>query len=83
MAYRAALMERTRERVPLQWAKSTAGLGVVCSLLAERTNDAQKAQTALSQIERALATARNNGDAELVAYCRQELRYARERLSNR
>lgn len=85
-AYRAALSERTRERVPLDWAKSTASLGVAHAWLAERTGDVQKAQTALSQIELALATARKSGDRRHVAYCAAQLPKVQaivERLSNR
>ena len=85
-ALRAALTERTRERVPLQWAASTANLGAAHTLLADRAGDALKAQTALSQIELALATALTSGDILLVTYCRELLPKAHaivERLSNR
>jgi hypothetical protein len=46
-AYRAALTERTRERVPLDWAMTTGNLGVAHMVLAERTGNARMAQTAL------------------------------------
>jgi hypothetical protein len=85
-AFRAALTERTRERVQLDWAKGTANLSVAHTLLAERTDDAQLAQTALSQIELALATARSSGDSRLVAFSATLLSESRdvvERLSNR
>jgi hypothetical protein len=38
-AYDEALKERTRERVPLQWAMSTGSQGVAVMLLAERIGD--------------------------------------------
>ncbi len=36
-AYRAALEERTRERVPLEWAASFGNQGVAMMLIADRT----------------------------------------------
>jgi hypothetical protein len=35
-AYREALKERTRERVPLQWATTQTNLGTALSTLGER-----------------------------------------------
>src|SRR4029450_498409 len=35
-AYRAALQERTRERVPLDWAMTQSNLGYVLSILGRR-----------------------------------------------
>jgi hypothetical protein len=49
----AALQERTRDRVPLQWAMSTGNQGVVLMLLAERIGDVTKARSAVQQIETA------------------------------
>lgn len=72
-AYQAALTEYTRERSPLDWAQFTTNLGVGQILLAERTDDIQMAQTAFSQIELALATARSNGDSRIVEYCSTQL----------
>jgi|SRR3974390_1555234 len=76
-AYRAALTERTRERLPLDWASSTGRLGVAQTVLAERTGDARAANTALSQIELALATVREDGDAPLAEYLAAQLPKAR------
>ena len=83
-AYRAALTEPTRERLPLDWASSTGRLGVAQTVLAERTGDARVANAALSQIELALATAREGGDAPLTEYLAAQAPKARalvERLS--
>jgi hypothetical protein len=52
-AYREALKERTRERVPLEWAISTGDLGIASMQLAQRKRDAAMAQTAVIQIKAA------------------------------
>jgi len=38
-AYRAALEQRTRERMPVQWAMTTVNYGVALMSLAERLGD--------------------------------------------
>jgi hypothetical protein len=58
VAYRAALEERTRDRVPLDWAMSFGNQGVALMHLAERIRDATMAESAFVQIEAALKTAR-------------------------
>ena len=83
-AYRDALKERTRERVPLDWAKTTGNQGVAFMLLAERTGDSQMAKNAVSQIDLALAAIREGGHAPLAEYYEAQLPKARslvERLS--
>jgi hypothetical protein len=72
-----ALKERTRERVPLQWATSIGGAGVALMLLAERRGDAAMAETALSQINEAFETMRDGGNAPLTAYYERQLPRAR------
>ena len=72
-AYRAALEELTRERVPLNWAKSFGNEGVALMLIAERTRDASKAKTAYDQIEAAAQTAREGGDEPTAAYFEAQL----------
>jgi hypothetical protein len=57
-AYRDALTEQTRERVPLDWAISFGNQGVALMRLAERTKDAAMAEMAFRQIEAALETLR-------------------------
>jgi hypothetical protein len=76
-AYRAALTERTRERVPLQWAISFGSQGVSLTLLAERTKNGAMAETALLQIDAALETLLAGGDAPAAAYFKAELPKAR------
>ena len=76
-AYREALKEQTRERVPLQWARSFGNEGIALMLLAERRGDAGMAETALSQINVALETMRDGGDAPSAAYYERQLSRAR------
>jgi hypothetical protein len=57
-AFREALKEWTRERVPLDWAMSFGNEGVALMLSAERRGDAAVAETALSQINTAFETMR-------------------------
>src|SRR5262249_31964355 len=77
VAYREALKERTRARVPLDWAGSFGNEGVALMLLAEQREDAAMAKTALSQINEAFETMRDNGDAPSAAIYEQQLPRAR------
>jgi tetratricopeptide (TPR) repeat protein len=72
-AYREALKERTRERVPLDWAESLGSEGITLMLLAERRGDAVMAESALGQINAALETTRDSGDAPSAAYYESQL----------
>jgi len=76
-AYRAALEEWTRERVPLNWAASFGNQGVALMLIADRTNDASVAETAVQQIETAYETTRAGGDEQLSAVFEAQLPKAR------
>jgi hypothetical protein len=67
-AFRAALEERTRDRVPLDWAASTGNQGVTFVLLAERLDAPIRATSAVKQIEEALVTIQNGGNAAAVYY---------------
>ena len=78
VAYREALKESTRERVPLDWAKGFGNQGVVLMLLAERRRDAAMAKTALSQINTAFETTRDGGDARSAAFFEGQLPRARD-----
>ena len=79
-AYRAALEERTRERVPLDWAMSTGDQGIVLMLLAEPRSDVTKARSAVQQIQVAFATMRDGGNAPAAAYYEAPLLKARSLL---
>jgi hypothetical protein len=52
-AYRAALEEGTRDRVPLDWAVTLGNQGVAMRFIAERRSDPALARQALGQIETA------------------------------
>jgi hypothetical protein len=77
VAYREALKEWTRERVPVDWASSFGQEGIALMLLAERSGDAVMAETALSQINVASETMRNAGIAPSAAYYERQLPRAR------
>ena len=49
-AYRAALEERTRERVPLDWAYSEQGLASALAALAKRQKNADIMEQALQSL---------------------------------
>jgi hypothetical protein len=62
-AYRAALQERTRERVPLAWAQTSGNRGIALKILAERRGDRATAEQALAQIKIAVEIYREANDA--------------------
>ena len=76
-AFREALQENTRARVPLQWAMSTGKQGVALMLLAERRGHAKIAKLAVQQIESAFTTMRDGGDVPSAAYFEARLPKAR------
>ena len=76
-AYRAALAEYTRERVPLDWAMITGNQGVALMHLAERRADLDTAEQALAQIEMALTASRDGGHEANAAYYEKMLPRAR------
>ena len=85
-AYRAALEERTRERVPLHWAETYGNQGIVLMLIVDRTNDVVIAETALKQLETAYETTRSRGNEHLSAVFQAQLvkaRVTRDRLGGR
>ena len=85
-AYRAALEEYTRERVPLDWAMSLGNQGVAMKSIAERTNDAVLAKKAFEQIITAYETMRSGGHGPFADYYEEQLSEARsllDRLSAR
>jgi hypothetical protein len=75
--FREALKERTRERVPIDWAMSFGNQGVALMFLADRTKDRMTAETALLQIEAAFETSRSAGHAPLAAYLADRIPEAR------
>jgi hypothetical protein len=53
-AYRAALEERTQDRVPLDWAATQNNLGNALSILGERASDTQQLEEAVTAYRAAL-----------------------------
>ncbi len=85
-AFRAALEERTRERVPLQWAMGLGNQGIALVLLAERREDMRLAEMATGQLEEAYALFRDSGHVPYAANYEAELQKARalcDRLKRR
>ena len=85
-AYRAALEEGTRERVPLDWAMSMGNQGVALMLIAERLGEVPTARLAVQQIEVGFATMRDGGNDPAAAYYEAQLSKARsllDRLTSR
>jgi tetratricopeptide (TPR) repeat protein len=86
IAYAAALEEYRRDRFPIDWATCTGGQGITLMLIADRVGDAGRGQTAVEQIELALALMRQVGDESRVTYYEAELRKAKallDRLAGR
>jgi tetratricopeptide (TPR) repeat protein len=54
VAYRAALQEQTRDRVPAQWAATEASLGVALATLGDRANDTARLEEAVAAYRAAL-----------------------------
>lgn len=48
MAFRAALEERTRERMPLDWAGTTQNLGLVYEALFDKTGEQARLEEAIT-----------------------------------
>jgi hypothetical protein len=57
-SYREALKERTREKVPLDWAVTQNNLGNALMMLGERKSDPARLQDAVSAYNNALAISR-------------------------
>jgi hypothetical protein len=76
-AYREALKELTRDRVPLDWATSFGSEGFALMHLVERRGEAAMAETALSQIHTAFETLRDGGHAPDAAFFENQLPTAR------
>jgi hypothetical protein len=67
-AYRGALEEWTRDRVPLQWAASHGNQGVAKMLISDRTSNSALAEAAAAHIKTAFETLREGGQAPWAAY---------------
>ena len=67
-AYRQALEEYTRERVPLQWATTQTNLGNALATLGELTSDGPKLRAAQETIETAFEARMQAGQEQHRAY---------------
>ena len=76
-AFRAALEERTRERVPLDWAMTPGRMGVAIVTTAEGTGELAVAEAALAEIETAHATMAAAGHGPFASYYEGQLPRAR------
>jgi hypothetical protein len=63
--------------VPLYWAESFGNQGIAMMLIADRSNDAAVAETAVQQIETATETLRSGGQAQWTAGFEAQLPKAR------
>jgi hypothetical protein len=78
VAFREALKERTRERVPLDWATSLGAQGFALMTIAERHQDAGMAERALVQVNTAFEMLRDGGNMQGAAMFEQKLPVARD-----
>jgi hypothetical protein len=67
-AYRSALEEWTRERVPLDWAMSQMNLGIAHGLLGERARDRETLALARAEIQAAWGLYRESGYDQYDGY---------------
>jgi exonuclease VII small subunit len=79
--FREALKERTRGRVPLDWAMSTGDQGVAIMYLADRKMDVAMARVALGLIEAAFEAMRTGGHEPFAADFEARLPEARAILA--
>jgi tetratricopeptide (TPR) repeat protein len=54
VVYRLALLERTRDRVPLEWAMTQNNLGVALATLGERQRNVAPLEEAIAAFQQAL-----------------------------
>ena len=65
-AYRAALEERTRERVPLDWAATQNNLGNALQTLGERESGTERLEEAIDAYRAALKVFTDEGNHAIV-----------------
>ena len=66
--YRAALEERTRERVPLQWAGTQLNLALALREVGRRELSAQRLQSALEAAQQSSTVYLEGGNEQYQAY---------------
>lgn len=80
-AYRAALQERTRERVPLDWAQTQNNLGNALETVGVRTHDRAKLEEAQKAVSAAFEVFMQAGQEHHRHYFESRLREIDGRLS--
>ncbi|MBF0416504.1 MAG: hypothetical protein HQL79_12145 [Magnetococcales bacterium] len=78
---REALKERTRERVPLDWARTQNNLGAALQALGERENSTKKLEAAQSAFELALRVAQSSGATYYTEIFQRNLNQCRDSLN--
>jgi hypothetical protein len=73
-AFRAALQEYTRERVPLQWAGTQNNLGNALATLGVRTHDRAKLEEARKAVNAAFEVVMQVGQEHRLRYFEHRLR---------
>jgi hypothetical protein len=72
-AYRAALEERTRERVSLDWANAQHGLGYALAALAKRQGNAMLMEEALADMRGAVDAYQQAGEGYWLPIAQRRL----------
>ena len=80
-AYRDALQERTRERVPLDWARRSTRLSNTLAALAERLHDPARMAEALDCMRNAAAVYRDGGNSYWLPIAEQRIREIEAQLA--
>ncbi len=72
-AYRLALQEWTRDRVPLDWAGSRYNLGNALAFLAERTDDRARIVEAIDCMRDAAQVFREGGNTHWLPFAERRI----------
>ena len=74
LAYRAALEERTRDRVPLQWAQTQTNLGAALETLGERESGTARLEEAVVAYRAALEEQTRDREIDPIGFgqCSQQ-----------
>ena len=82
-AYREALKEYTRERVPLQWARTQSNLGIALSILGERESGTARLEEAVHTFREALSAFEAENITPYINATRENLQKATQTLAAR
>jgi hypothetical protein len=82
-SFRLALLEWTRERVPLQWAQTQMSLGVVLSVLGERETGTARLVEAVTAWDLCLAIVHSGWPQERVYAVRSARDQAQAEIARR